>query len=129
MSNRDKTVTLTIAQHFNFQPDHPERFDWSIVVNPKVAAIAQDLAEQIVTRRARWENAKKDGSDPLLTGLQEALRSIATRAVWVTMTVDKATAALAARQNVGIEYASDSLPNSRRQLGDIQVPSLRSARI
>lgn len=87
------TIKLCVADHFSFDPEYPERFNWSRTLNPKLQAITQDLAAEIDLRREQWKQAGRTGEEPLIPGLQEALRRIAKIAVWVVMSEAKAALA------------------------------------
>ena len=82
-----ETRRLTVSEHFSFQPEFPERFDWSSIINGRHKELCEVIAEAIVLRRAEWANAGKEGQDPLIPGLQESLRLISERAVWRVMQI------------------------------------------
>jgi hypothetical protein len=90
MSNPGGTVRMTVEQHLRYDPERPEAFNWTIVMNPKVQLIAESLSIDIVRRQDEWESGNGQEDDPLIPGLQEALRHIARIAVWATMTKEKA---------------------------------------
>lgn len=97
---KEGTIRLNIKDHFSFDPERPERFNWRLALNPKVQNIGDDIAAEIVLRREEWARSGRSGQDPLIVGMQEALRRIARIAVWVTMTESKARLASMERELV-----------------------------
>jgi len=85
MQNRGGTVRMTVEQHLRYDPEEPETFNWSLVVNPKIGLLAEALSIEIVRRQDEWEAGSGQEDDPLIPGLREALRHIARIAVWATM--------------------------------------------
>lgn len=77
-----ETQRLTVSQHYGFQPEFPERFDWSLVINGRHRELCELLAEEVLSLREAWMKQGFEGIDPLIPGLQEALRLIADKAVW-----------------------------------------------
>lgn len=75
-------VKLAVTDHHKYQEEAPERFDWDLVINHREKDIAEMIAAEIVTRRAAWLNEGKQGTDPLIPGLQETLRLMAQRCIW-----------------------------------------------
>lgn len=103
---QNKVVRLMVEQHFSYRPERPEKFDWSILINPKVQEIALGLAAEITARQEGWQSEEKPGEDPLVPGLRQALRRIAQTAVWATMHEDKVLAARASRELLTASGAS-----------------------
>lgn len=86
-------IRLVVEQHHKYRRDTPEAFDWEQVINPKVAAIALNIVQEIKDRRAEWpllRSRSGQESDPAIPGLQEALRVIARTAVWNVQSEQKA---------------------------------------
>lgn len=106
---QNKLVRLTVNQHFNYRVERPERFDWSILINPKVQEIAGTLAAEIIARQTDWQTEEKPGEDPLIPGLRQALRRIAETAIWATMHENKVLAARAARAKDDLALASGAV--------------------
>jgi hypothetical protein len=75
-------VRLVVDQHYLYRPEAPELFPWEKVINLKVAAVAQNLVQEIADRRVEWALMRRSGDDPHVCGLQEALRVIARIAIW-----------------------------------------------
>lgn len=109
--NREGIVRLTVEDHFSYDDRSPEEFDWSLVINPRVQEISRELAEVIFVRRAQAAVTAR-GTDPLVAGLQEALRTIARTAIWATMTESKARSAREARWRFPIDSAAHGLEKS-----------------
>jgi hypothetical protein len=112
-------VKLAVTEHSKFQEEAPERFDWDLVINHREKDIAQMIAAEIVTRRAAWLNEGKQGTDPLIPGLQETLRLMAQRCIWKHTQVIVASPA---------EEASgdDHLRGSQRGEAPVPVPTERA---
>lgn len=120
-----QTVKIAVTEHNRYQEEAPERWDWELVINHREKEIGNMYAAEIVTRRGAWLNDGKDGVDPLIPGLQEALRLLAKRAIW------KVTQVVLAEPET--EYGSPQemtrdgdLPDIRGIGGDIPLPAERS---
>lgn len=87
MSNTTETRRLVVSEHNSFQPEFPERFDWSLAINGRHKELCKQIAEAIVLRRSKWIDTGQTGIDPLIPGLQEALRLMAKTVVWRVMQV------------------------------------------
>lgn len=117
-----RLVKLAITEHPKYQEEAPERFDWDLVINHREKEIAQMVAAEIVTRRGAWLNEGKQGTDPLIPGLQETLRLMAQRCIWKHTQVTVASPAE--------EASSDGdLRGSQRQGGDVPVSAERAPRV
>jgi hypothetical protein len=105
------SVKLTVAQHYQFRSEAPEQFDWERVINPKVGGLGVIIARDIMDREAEWTLSGRNGSDPIIPGLREALRLIARTAVWRVQSERRAAVLEAAR--LGLNYAR-ALPDGAR---------------
>lgn len=112
MSNTTETRRLTVSEHHSFQPEFPERFDWSLAINGRHKELCNQLAETIVLRRSKWTDAGQPGIDPLIPGLQEGLRLMAGTVVWRVMQVQTA-APIDPAPPVDAPPAPDELPKRR----------------
>lgn len=101
---REGIVRLAVEEHFAYRPETPERFDWSLVINPRVQEISQDLCKEILVRCEQAVLIGGEDRDPTITGLREALRVIARKAIWATMTEAKARSASSARWRLPNEF-------------------------
>jgi hypothetical protein len=107
------SVRLVVDQHSKYRQDTPEGFDWEQVINPKVAAIALNLVQDIKDRRADWSLSGRRGTDPDISGLQAALRIIARQAVDA--------------KRRGSRHADYLSADPRRELRNVSVPTERAA--
>lgn len=80
-------VKLAVTEHPKYQEEAPERFDWNLIINRREADIAAMIATDIIVRRDQWLKAGKQGNEPLIRGLQGALRLLAEKAIWKHTTV------------------------------------------
>jgi hypothetical protein len=119
------SVRLVVDQHSKYRQDTPEGFDWEQVINPKVAAIALNLVQDIKDRRADWSLSGRRGTDPDISGLQAALRIIARQAVWCVQSEQQLLAFDAKRR--GSRHADYLSADPRRELRNVSVPTERAA--
>jgi hypothetical protein len=75
-------VKLAVTEHPKYQEEAPERWDWDLIINHREKDFAGMIAAEIVTRLGTWLNEGKQGTDPLIPGLQESLRLLARKAIW-----------------------------------------------
>lgn len=97
------SVRLTVERHYQFQSETPEQFDWERIINPKVATVTQMIAQDIKDRQAEWTLSGRNGADPVVAGLREALRIIARTAIWCVQSEQRAASMEASR--LGLNHA------------------------
>lgn len=115
-------VKLAVTDHHKYQEEAPERFDWDLVINHREKDITEMIAAEIVTRRAAWLNEGKQGTDPLIPGLQETLRLMAQRCIWKHTQVIVASPAEEAA-------GDDHVRGSQRTAAPAPVPAERAPRV
>lgn len=118
-----ETVRLSVKEHYQFQPEHPERFDWSQVINGRHKELCELLAAEIVQRRAVWTNNGHDGVDPLIPGMQEALRVFSDMVIWRVQQVKTARPVTLAQHEeeclAALTPRSKTIPNPERQQQEV----------
>jgi hypothetical protein len=112
-------VRLVVDQHYQYREESPEAFDWAQVINPKQAAIALSLVQEIKDRQAD----QQEGVDPVVEGLRIALRIVARQAVWRVQSVERLKINEAAR--LGANYAHPVSADPGGELRDLSLPALR----
>jgi hypothetical protein len=118
-----ESVRLVVDQHYLYREERPEMFDWRQVINPKQAAIALALVQEINDRYDDWTVGHEKGTDPAIEGLRIALRIVARQAVWRVQSAERLKINEAAR--LGANYAHPVSADPGGELRDLPVSALR----